>query len=114
MPSHKSTKNPLTLASASNAELMAGAHSFGYGALQVAPLPLFLPEDYPTCQPNDYYSETEFKFATADCNQPKIYCKLVNLVYNLHFPFCRLVVVWEAGGLPLVNYAALCPNLLHR
>ena len=59
----------LTLATISNAELIAGAHSFfGYGALQVAPLPPLFPDDKPTCYENDYCSETACKPATAGYN----------------------------------------------
>ena len=50
MPSRQPTNNPLTLATVFNFELIAGAHSFfGYGALQVAPLPLPLLEEVATC-----------------------------------------------------------------
>ena len=46
VPNRQPTKNPLTLATVFNCELIAGAHSFfGYGALQVAPLPLPFPDD---------------------------------------------------------------------
>ena len=46
IPGCQPTKNPLTLATISNAELIAGAHLFfGYGVLQVAHLPLLFPDD---------------------------------------------------------------------
>ena len=41
---------------------------FGYGILQVAPLPLHFPVDEPTCYENGYYSEMVCKPATADYN----------------------------------------------
>ena len=69
IPSHQLTRNPLILATISNAELIAGAHSFfGYGAPQVAPLPIFFPDNEPTCYENDYCSETACKPAIADYN----------------------------------------------
>ena len=43
-PSRQPTKNPLTLATIFNCELIAGAHSFfGIWAVQVVPLPRLYP-----------------------------------------------------------------------
>ena len=50
VPNRQPTKNPLTLATLFDAELIAGAHSFfGYGALQVAPRPWLYPDNEVAC-----------------------------------------------------------------
>ena len=49
-PNRQSTKKPLTLATLFNFELIAGAQAaFGFGTLQVVPLPLPLLGDEAAC-----------------------------------------------------------------